>query len=90
MSVNINGACRMINDGEAYTRCIPGVSNLWQNKSKPRCSFFVKDNINMLISKSDIFNEVNLLSVKLASNDCWRREAFDAVQPVLPLAMIGL
>jgi len=90
LPVNENGACRMIDDDDADTQNIPNESIFWQDELKPKCVFFAVDNVNTLISKSNIFNAVNLPSMKLAADDCWRREAIDAVQPVLPLATIYL
>lgn len=51
-----------------------------------RCEWITKDNVNDLVSSSNLSGEIDLLSIDIDGNDYWIFDALDVVQPRVVVA----
>lgn len=53
----------------------------WKHNLKAECAFITKDNINELITKNGIKDDIGILSVDIDGNDYWVWEAINCISP---------
>jgi hypothetical protein len=53
----------------------------WKNNLKVECAFITTDNINQLITKNGIHDDIGILSIDIDGNDYWVWDAIDCASP---------
>jgi hypothetical protein len=53
----------------------------WKNNLKVECAFITTDNINQLITKNGIHDDIGILSIDIDGNDYWIWESINCISP---------
>jgi hypothetical protein len=74
----------LVMDGSAdHIECIRSHDVYWRHDLQAECVFIDCENINTVITASNLDGEIGLLSIDIDGNDYWVWQAIEAVSPVI-------
>lgn len=79
--INNNWSGIVIDGGEENIEFIKKDAIYWAHNIKAECAFITKDNINDILLKSGVKNDIGILSVDIDGNDYWVWDAINCISP---------